>query len=282
MDNNDYERMEISMKVFCIPAGGTNPFYTWNSGLSQEKKLYVLDLPGRGTRLSEPFITDFTELIKNMTDLMEKDNPENEPYVIFGYCFGAIIGYEMCKLLKRENKSLPEYLIQFGSAAPNCRSLVERQDKTDSEEFKRMVAQFLSPTAVGSEEKAKEAQQAYISEYKKSMRNHSDITVESIFPDLSEEDEFEMQMMLNLLNNSMNQIEQDQTMLSDYFLYSNEAVTLDVKAKVIYALEDSFVSKEDVLLWQQFFRNVEMIYVSGDHYAIMNYPQVFVDIINQL
>lgn len=274
--------MEVIMIIYCIPAGGTNPFHAWKRTLNKDKNIHVLDFPGRGSRMREAFIDDMPTLIEDMTNEMKKNNPQNEPYAIFGYCVGAVVGYEMCKLLKKKNEVLPEYFLTFGSAAPHSSSLMDQQGNTDSAEFHKMVAQFLSPLALASEESAIKAQNAYIKEYKKRKQGDSPITVGSVFEDISEENEFELQMMLDLLNDSMSQIMQDHRMLCTYSMNNNEIEMIQLKAKVLNGIEDSFVAEEDVLLWQDCFSNTDVISVPGDHYSIMNYPLVFVDILNSL
>lgn len=270
------------MYLFCIPAGGTNPFPAWKRKLDKDKNIHILDFPGRGSRAREPFIEDMPTLVSDMTETMLKNIPLGESYAIFGYCFGAIIGYEMCKKLKRENKPLPNCFLTFGSAAPDSGYTINEQDRTDTEEFKKIVAQFLSPLAVGSEEKANKAQQAYISAYKKRKVDGSEILLSSVFSDMTDDEEFEMKMVLSLLNNSMIQIEQDDVMLRDYHSGNSNNECLPVKANIIYGNEDSFVEKDKVLLWQECFTESEIFCVPGDHYSIMTAPQPFVDLINKL
>lgn len=268
------------MYLFCIPAGGTNPFPAWKRKLGESKKLHILDLPGRGSRRKEAVEEKFELLVDNMIAEMEKINVDNEPFILFGYCFGAIIGYEICKLLQRNGKMLPTHLIIFGSAAPGSELSVNETNRVDTDEFRKMVAQFLSPVAVGSDEGAAVAQNAYIAAYK--QKKSSDILFSDVFQDVDEEDEFEFQMLIDLLNDSMRQIEMDDKMLREYELCFKNFEELNVSAKILYGNTDSFVPVTKVNGWQRCFIESEVICLNGDHYSIATEPQPFVDLINKL
>lgn len=268
------------MYLFCIPAGGTNPFPAWKKKIGSSVKLHVLDLPGRGSRRREAVEEKFELLVDNMIAEMEKVNVDNEPFILFGYCFGAIIGYEMCKQLQRNGKKLPTYLITFGSAAPGSELSANETNRVDTDEFRKMVAQFLSPIAVGSNESATAAQNAYIAAYK--QKKSSDIVLSDVFQDVDEEDEFEYQMLIDLLNDSMRQIEMDDRMLREYGISFKGPEEVNVSAKILYGDADSFVPGSMVIGWQKCFAESEVICISGDHYSIATEPQPFVDVINKL
>ncbi len=268
------------MYLFCIPAGGTNPFPAWKRKIDSSVKMHVLDLPGRGSRRREAAEEKFELLVDNMIAEMEKVNVDNETFILFGYCFGAIIGYEMCKHLQCNDKKLPSHLITFGSAAPGSEMSANETNRVDTDEFRKMVAQFLSPIAVGSDESATAVQNAYIAAYK--QKKSSDILLSDVFQDVDEEDEFEYQMLIDLLNDSMRQIETDDRMLREYGLYFKDSGRINVSAKILYGDADSFVPGTMVIDWQKYFVESEVICISGDHYSIVTEPQPFIDVINKL
>ena len=45
------------MILFCIPAGGTNPFAAWSRRLRADIRLHILDLPGRGRTIRQQPLT---------------------------------------------------------------------------------------------------------------------------------------------------------------------------------------------------------------------------------
>ncbi len=271
------------MKIYCIPAGGTNPFQVWNKMVNSEIKIETLNFPGRGNRIREKEIQDINELTSVLTEDICNNTTSNEPYCIFGYCFGAIIGYEICMKLKENNKHLPKYFLAFGAEAPNAKKILNQNENVDTEEFRKIVAQFLSPLAIGSEEAANKAQESYIREYKKRLSSIKDIHSKDVFDDLNDDNMFELDMMLNLLNSSLNQIELDNKMLNDYYTSDKKTICIDdIKAKIIYGKEDSFLEEQDVILWKECFKESEIIYISGNHYSIMDTPKNFIDIINEL
>lgn len=268
------------MYLFCIPAGGTNPFPGWKRKLEGSKKLAILDIPGRGSRRREAPEEDFSRLVDSMTAELERINEAHEPYMIFGYCFGAAVGYEMCRRLKEAGKELPSQFVIFGGAAPGCEPAVNEKGRTDTPEFRKMISQFLSPIAVGSAEAAEAAQKAYIKAH--SLKGTGNVLLSDVFREVDEDSEYAFQMLINLINDSMKQIETDDRMLLEYSRNYQASDKLDIPATVIYGDSDSFVPKEKVDGWRNCFSETEYVCMNGDHYVIASQPQPFIDLVNKL
>lgn len=273
------------MFVFCIPAGGTNPFTSWTTKLDKEKKLVVLDIPGRGRKFREAPIKDIHTLVQYLIDDMFKINSQNEEYVLFGYCFGAILAYEMCKKMQKEGIQLPKNFIAFGTDAPNSKRLVENErNKTGSVEFEKMVSQFFTEESLGSAEEALRARREYIVAYgrRQNAAQPSAVELSDVFPNLSEDEEFERMQLMYLLNNSMVQIEQDDSMLKQYQLENQDFSVLAVPAIITYGAEDDFISRDKMFGWESFFEVSRFVEMPGDHYSIINYPNKFIEILNEI
>lgn len=271
------------MIIFCIPAGGTNPFPSWSLRLKKEHKVVVLDIPGRGRRYRETPISDISDLAKCMVDEMFKINSQNEDYLIFGYCFGAILAYEMCREIYRMSLKEPKYFISFGIESPDSKSFAtEEQDKTESVEFHLMVSQFFTKDTLGSEENAINARDKYIAAYKLRFGTDCQVQFDDVFSTISEDVDFEKKQLLNLLNNSMIQIEQDDTMLRKYKSATDSFDIIRTSAIIAFGSEDLFVEKEKVYGWSKLFNHTDFLEVPGDHYSIIKDPTEFIDVLNKI
>ncbi|MCA1568182.1 MAG: alpha/beta fold hydrolase [Acidobacteria bacterium] len=110
-----------SQRLFCFPyAGGAASIYRgWANKLPPDIGVYPVQLPGHGNRLGEaPF--------KRIEPLVEAAAAALLPYfegsfAFFGHSMGAIISFELARLLRREHKPTPAHLFLSGRAAPHKR-----------------------------------------------------------------------------------------------------------------------------------------------------------------
>lgn len=105
-----------SRRLFCFPHGGGSAaeFVRWARHLP-DVELSAVQLPGRGTRLSEPVLTRMDDLVEAIVTAM----PTGAPYSIFGHSLGGLVAYEVTKALRRAGLRLPEHLVVSGYPAPS-------------------------------------------------------------------------------------------------------------------------------------------------------------------
>jgi medium-chain acyl-[acyl-carrier-protein] hydrolase len=73
-------------------------------------------LPGRGNRLGEK---PFSQLLPLVEAIAEAIVPYlDKPFAFFGHSMGALIGFELARCLRRQNKPLPSHLFVSGCRAP--------------------------------------------------------------------------------------------------------------------------------------------------------------------
>lgn len=114
------------LRLFCFHhAGGTALFFrTWKDAFPPEVELVAVQLPGRETRSSEPFITDINVVTKQITDNFYKYQ-STLPFIFFGHSLGSIIAFEVANELQRRHLKIPKYLIVSGRDAPQYQSKEE-------------------------------------------------------------------------------------------------------------------------------------------------------------
>lgn len=103
-------------RLFCFPHGGGSAaeFIRWGRHLPRVE-LSAVQLPGRGTRLSEPALTSMDDVVAALTDVV----PTTVPYSMFGHSLGALVAYEVTRALWRAGRPLPDRLIVSGFPAPS-------------------------------------------------------------------------------------------------------------------------------------------------------------------
>lgn len=107
-----------SLRLFCFPyAGGNATIYrTWSSGLKAPVELYAAQVPGRGARMQEP---PFLRLLPMVHAISQAILPYlDQPFAFFGHSMGAMIGFELARLLRREYGLAPVHLFVSGRRAP--------------------------------------------------------------------------------------------------------------------------------------------------------------------
>lgn len=110
------------LRLFCFPyAGGSAmSFQSWSKSLPRTVEVCPVQPPGRGDRLREQ---PFTELQPMVQAAAENLRPYFDmPFAFFGHSMGALISFEMARLLRREGRAQPQQLFLSGSNAPQLRS----------------------------------------------------------------------------------------------------------------------------------------------------------------
>jgi medium-chain acyl-[acyl-carrier-protein] hydrolase len=88
----------------------------WQSELPDEVELWSIQLPGRENRIVEPAFTRMRPLVEA---LAESIAPRSDlPFALFGHSLGAVICFELCRLLRRIGARAPLYLFVSGRRAP--------------------------------------------------------------------------------------------------------------------------------------------------------------------
>ena len=106
------------LRLFCFPYGGgaARAYRPWTQILPPEIDVCAIQLPGRGTRLREPLLPKMSlavELVgKEIVSLLDR------PYAFFGHSMGAILGFEVARLLRLGGHRGPTHLFVSGHQAP--------------------------------------------------------------------------------------------------------------------------------------------------------------------
>ncbi len=108
----------IKMRIFCLPwAGGMseNLFARWSMMLPASVQVCPVEIPGRGRREGETALTTVDELAKVLAHSLPL---QDKPYVIFGTCLGAIVGYEIIREVQKSGCAPPPVAFMPAAVSP--------------------------------------------------------------------------------------------------------------------------------------------------------------------
>lgn len=109
---------EPTARLFCFPyaAGSANIYRHWHASLPEPVEVCAIQLPGRADRRDDrPFgrLLSLVEVTANaITPLLDR------PFAIFGHSMGALIAFELARLLERRGH-VPALLMPAGRGAPD-------------------------------------------------------------------------------------------------------------------------------------------------------------------
>jgi medium-chain acyl-[acyl-carrier-protein] hydrolase len=108
---------DVRLRLFCFPyAGrGASVYSGWREQVPPSIQLCPVQLPGREDRLGEsPFESLeplLVELLKNLRAYLDV------PFAFFGHSLGALLSFELARLVRREQRPLVHVFLS-GRAAP--------------------------------------------------------------------------------------------------------------------------------------------------------------------
>jgi medium-chain acyl-[acyl-carrier-protein] hydrolase len=106
------------LRLFCFPYAGAGAaiFRTWSRSLPTDVEVCPVQLPGRGTRLMEPPFTRLSPLVQALGQALEP--LLDRPFAFFGHSFGALVGFELARQIRRQSGALPIRMFVSAARAP--------------------------------------------------------------------------------------------------------------------------------------------------------------------
>lgn len=94
-------------------------YLRWQRSLPRWIRLVPIELPGRGVRMSEPFIDDFDDLVEQLCE--EHERHCNGRYALYGHSMGGLVAYAMAMRWRALSRRLPDVFFVSASPAPRHR-----------------------------------------------------------------------------------------------------------------------------------------------------------------
>ena len=108
-----------AVRLFCFPYAGGGPaiFRTWAHHLPAGVEVCPVQLPGRGSRLTQPPFRQLAPLVEALAGALRPHL--DKPFAFFGHSMGAMVGFELARLLRDRAGILPFHLFVSGRRAPH-------------------------------------------------------------------------------------------------------------------------------------------------------------------
>ncbi|HEY9695462.1 MAG TPA: thioesterase II family protein [Oculatellaceae cyanobacterium] len=112
---------QANLRLFCLPyAGGSSvTFRTWSNHLPKSIEICPIELPGRGSRFIEAPFTRLDLLVEAIASSLLPYL--DKPFAFFGHSMGAVISFELTRLINKKYGLLPAHLLIAGRHAPQLR-----------------------------------------------------------------------------------------------------------------------------------------------------------------
>lgn len=128
--------------LICLPFAGAGPsvFNTWRPLLQGSVQMLQPSLAGKEKRFAESPLRDTNAQVRDIAGQLQQqlDQHPATPAIVFGHSLGAILAYELARLLEQRSATRIVHLVVSGSASP----LLKRRGKAtglSDDEFVREV-----------------------------------------------------------------------------------------------------------------------------------------------
>lgn len=111
----------VRLRLFCFHYAGATAsiFRSWPGALPRGVELLAVQLPGRDYRLTEPPLTDMDDIVDALAEVVPA--LLDRPFALFGHSLGALISFDLVRLLRERGLRQPELMIASGRNAPQFR-----------------------------------------------------------------------------------------------------------------------------------------------------------------
>lgn len=108
------------VRLYCFPfaGGGASIYRRWGTELPDPIEVRPVQPPGREGRIGEPAFRSVGPLVEALAGALPDDLGEGLPFALFGHSMGALIAYELVRLLRRQGRPEPVRLLVSAHRAP--------------------------------------------------------------------------------------------------------------------------------------------------------------------
>ncbi len=157
-----FPQPEAELRIFCFPfaGGGASIYRGWGKLFGSKVEVCPIQLPGRENRFSEPAFKEARALAQALASQLQLYS--DKPFVMYGHSMGALVAFELTRVLQANGMTMPEALILGAHRAahlPRTReTLYNLDDKAFIDRLQRFggfpeevlasadLLQFLMPT----------------------------------------------------------------------------------------------------------------------------------------
>jgi surfactin synthase thioesterase subunit len=129
--------MHARVRLLCLPYAGASAtmYLRWRRSLPSWVQVVPVELPGRGSRLGEPFVESFAALVARLCDEQAAAiDATAGSFMLFGHSMGGLLAWGIAQRLRERGLPAPAALFVSGCPAPSQRDPLRFANKdTDAQ-----------------------------------------------------------------------------------------------------------------------------------------------------
>lgn len=113
--NNYTRKQDCVHRLFCLPyaGGAASKYAAWKRCTPDNAEIVPIQIPGRESRIREPFAQDFTSLASEIAKNIAEFSSDKMPFSVFGHSMGGSMAFEVTKEL--EHREIPPMICFISS-----------------------------------------------------------------------------------------------------------------------------------------------------------------------
>lgn len=273
--------------LFGIPGGGTTSvmYMGWRKYCRGLVEVVPMDVAGRGYKANQPAHIELEEMAKELADEI-CTKAEGKTYVIFGYCLGALLAYEVCKILDERNFPEPEHVFLCGAMAPcdkEAQSLFSRKECRS--EISTMFYRFFPPYLFSDRETLDKVIKIYL----EVLFEQADKTGEFMSISIEDErfvgidaDKKTLEYILQFSNSFCENFQKDQQAVLDYNKKEKEIKKIHCPVTMLCGKEDHIIELEKQMEWKDWIDGpFDVVMMDANHFNLTQDSKNIVEIIKE-
>jgi surfactin synthase thioesterase subunit len=131
--------------LFCLPysGGGASVFHSWRSAVPAWLDIAAIHLPGREDRINEPLGLSPDAIAAAIATRADR------PYALYGHSFGARLGFEVVRAMRRHGGPLPVALYAAAARPPHVADPLARSAELPDEGLlSALIARIDAPAEI--------------------------------------------------------------------------------------------------------------------------------------
>jgi len=126
-------RPSARVRLLCFPhaGGGASSYHAWSTRLPAEIEVCAIQLPGRESRIREIPVHNLRAIVSRLADELQVELKGT--FAFFGHSMGALLAFELARLLRRRGDALPVHLFFSGREAPHLPKVIQPLSHLDDE-----------------------------------------------------------------------------------------------------------------------------------------------------
>ena len=278
------------VKLFCIPGGAASAtaYLPWMKLLNSNIKLCLLEVPGRGLRRNESSMEHMSDVADDLFENLQSQLKPEDEYMLLGYCFGAVAGYELYRRILESGIKLP-FRVYFCASDPpdgNTYKTSIFSDRNREEELQETLKRYFHPSLFKSDEELQEFVERYTKlcydSYEKSGKVIA-VKPEEIFHDYEANKEiyFDRNKALEFANHTMELLDIDQKIVREYQSTPQNYYKVQSDVTVFAGDRDTMTTLDAVKGWERVSgKKFDLQVIDGGHLILIDGYQNCIPIIN--